>query len=111
MRTSILFAAALLAFTPAWAINKCTDLNGKVSYQDDKCPPGKSEEVKITNNSSQGESGLYGGYGGYGGSTYGGGSYGGSGVGSHGSGVVHTGPRGGRYTIGPSGNKNYISRK
>lgn len=28
-----------------------------------------------------------------------------------GSGTVHTGPRGGRYTIGPSGNKNYIRRK
>lgn len=28
-----------------------------------------------------------------------------------GSGAVHTGPRGGRYTIGPSGNKNYIRRK
>ncbi|MDD2711330.1 MAG: hypothetical protein PHU77_00280 [Simplicispira sp.] len=28
-----------------------------------------------------------------------------------GTGTVHTGPRGGRYTITPSGNKSYIRRK
>jgi endonuclease YncB( thermonuclease family) len=42
-------------------------------------------------------------YGG-GGSSYGGGSYGGSGT-------VHTGPRGGQYTITSGGNKSYIPKK
>lgn len=95
----VLFAAALLLVAPAWAINKCTDVNGKVSYQDEKCPSGKAEELKITDNTSQADGSGYGGYG----NTY-------SGSSSGGSGMVHTGPRGGRYTVGPSGNKNYISR-
>lgn len=34
-----------------------------------------------------------------------------SGTGYTGSGPIYTGPRGGRYTIGPSGRKNYIRRK
>lgn len=98
-RPAILITAALLAL-PAWAINKCTDAAGKVSYQDEKCPAGKSEELKITGNATHADGGAYGGYG-----TASGGSS------SGGSGAVHTGPRGGRYTIGASGNKNYIPRK
>lgn len=102
MLKTALFAAALALAAPVCAINKCTDVKGKVSYQDEKCPPGKAEELQITDNVSQAYGGGYGGYGSHGN------SYGGSS--SSGSGIVHTGPRGGHYTVGPSGNKNYISR-
>lgn len=46
-----IFAAALVAFfgaTPAWALNKCTDAAGRVTYQAEACPPAhKTTEVKI----------------------------------------------------------------
>lgn len=37
----------LLGFlAPAWAINKCTDADGKVSFQDGPCP-GQGEKVEV----------------------------------------------------------------
>lgn len=108
MQIRAMLAAALLAATPAWAINKCTDDTGKVSYQDEKCRPGKSEELKIMGNTAQGETV---GHGGVSTNQYTKGSpYENPPVYSSGSRAVHTGPRGGRYTIGPSGNRNYIPR-
>ena len=40
-------AAALMlvgAASPAWAVNKCTDKAGKVTYQEDKCPRGDASQ-------------------------------------------------------------------
>lgn len=114
MHIRVALATLLLAISPAWAVNKCTDAAGKVSYQDEKCPAGKSEELKITGNATQADEGAYGGYGrasssgSSAASSHGGSASGGSPMG--GSGAVHTGPRGGRYTIGSTGRKNYIPR-
>lgn len=33
-------------FAPAWAINKCTDANGRVSFQDAPCT-GKGEKIEV----------------------------------------------------------------
>lgn len=100
-----LLIAALLANDPAWPINKCTDATGKVTYQEKTCPPAdQGEEIKIHDNTSHDESVYYGG-----GYSYGYGHSAGS-TGTRGNGVIHTGPRGGRYTVGPSGHKNYIPR-
>ena len=44
----IRFAAAAMALAfvaPAWAINKCTDANGKVSFQDAPCA-GQGEKIE-----------------------------------------------------------------
>ena len=38
MHIRTLFAAALLAASPAWAVNKCTGPDGKVMFQDAPCP-------------------------------------------------------------------------
>lgn len=107
MQVRTLLAMALLIACPVWAINKCTDADGRITYQDSECPSGKSDEVNITDNGGTG-----GGYG-YGGSSWRSGTVSsGAGGGSqvHGSGVIHTGPRGGKYTVGPSGHKNYLPR-
>lgn len=103
----VLFCVVVLIACPVWAVNKCTDADGRITYQDSECPSGKSDEVNITDNGGTG-----GGYG-YGGSSWrssaaSSGSSGGART--QGSGVVHTGPRGGKYTVGPSGNKNYVPR-
>lgn len=100
MKQAAILLACALAAGPGWAVNKCTDAAGKVSYQDEKCPAGKSEELKITGNAAHPDGGAYGGYGSAS-----------SRSSSSGSGAVHTGPRGGRYTIGSTGRKNYIPRK
>lgn len=63
----IVFVAALLA-VPAWAVNKCTGPDGKISYQAEPCAPAASgatlklqavpesspEEVQFNNAVSQG---------------------------------------------------------
>ena len=112
MKTRFLLAAMLIAATPAWAINKCTQADGRVTYQDAPCLSGKSEELKITDSAGM-QDDRYGGYpGSYGYGTPS--SAGGVGTSStsrgYGSGPIYTGPRGGRYTVGPSGNKNYIPK-
>jgi hypothetical protein len=97
MRRLILFAmlSSVLFAAPAWAINKCTDVHGVVSYQDEECPPGKSEKLKI-DSTPQPQAGS---------DSYDGGLY------SRGSGAVYTGPRGGHYTITPSGNRSYVRHR
>ena len=43
------YAACILALglvSPAWAINKCTDAQGKVSFQEAPCP-GEGEKVEL----------------------------------------------------------------
>ena len=39
-------ALALGFLAPAWAINKCTDAGGKVSFQDAPCP-GRGETIEV----------------------------------------------------------------
>lgn len=40
--------AAFFVAAPAWALNKCTDATGRISYQAEPCPPShKSADVKI----------------------------------------------------------------
>lgn len=41
-----LFALVLGFAAPAWAINKCTDATGKVSFQDAACP-GEGEKIEV----------------------------------------------------------------
>ena len=41
-----LCALALGCLSPAWAINKCTDANGKVSFQDAPCV-GEGEKIDV----------------------------------------------------------------
>ena len=100
-----------LTLSPAWAVNKCTAADGRVSYQEEPCPHGsEGKEIKIHNDVPPGD-------GAYGHGAYGGGaastslSAATSGRRSGGGGHIYTGPRGGRYTITGSGNKRYIPRK
>lgn len=46
MKFQILIAFALLAASPAWAINKCKGPDGKVSFQDAPCP-GQGEKIEV----------------------------------------------------------------
>lgn len=46
MRAALL-ATVLLAAAPAWAVNKCTGADGKVTFQDTPCTGEKAETVKI----------------------------------------------------------------
>lgn len=88
-----------LTSAPVWAINKCIDTHGRVTYQEKECPgEGTKLDIKESKDDVYGGSGAYYG-GGYSGSTR-----------SRGRGSVYTGPRGGQYTVSPSGNKSYISR-
>jgi len=41
-----LVLAAVVAFTPVWAINKCVGADGKVSFQDGPCP-GKGGAIEV----------------------------------------------------------------
>lgn len=46
---SLRYAACILALglvPPAWAINKCTDAQGKVSFQEAPCP-GEGEKIEV----------------------------------------------------------------
>ncbi len=43
---TIFFIAALLA-APAWAVHKCTGIDGKVSFQDAPCTSGSSEQIDV----------------------------------------------------------------
>jgi hypothetical protein len=49
MRSAVIAGAGLLAAlcAPAWAINKCTGPDGKVSFQDAPCATGKAEVLNI----------------------------------------------------------------
>lgn len=110
---ALAIVVAALAGYPAWAVHKCVDSAGKTTYQEEPCPSGsKANELKIYDNAAQADYGNSGAYtgGAYSGSTYPSQSYRPSRTGP-GDRTVHTGPRGGRYTITPSGNKNYIPRK
>lgn len=98
----------LLGISPASAINKCIDDTGKVSYQDEQCPSGKSEELKLTGAVGPGNSG--GSDGPLVDRNLNGSSYESAPSYRRGGQTVYTGPRGGQYTIGPSGNKNYVPR-
>lgn len=40
MKITLLWAALLLAALPAWAVNKCTGADGRISFQDAPCPEG-----------------------------------------------------------------------
>lgn len=46
MKKTALLAAALLAASPAWAINKCTGADGKLVFQDAPCA-GKGEAIDV----------------------------------------------------------------
>ncbi len=46
MKIAILWAALLLPFLPAWAVNKCTGADGKVAFQDAPCM-GRGETLNI----------------------------------------------------------------
>ena len=94
MKLAYVFALSALVFcTHAQAINKCTAADGSILYQDEPCPGGgRASELKIQSPPPEVSSPQAGRY-------------------SGGSGVVHTGPRGGRYTITKSGNKNYLPRR
>lgn len=62
MRTTLLIVtAALLAASPAWAINKCTGPDGKVTYQEIACPTDAKadQKVKTWQNSSGNEPGSW----------------------------------------------------
>ena len=53
----VLFAVALLLAAPAWAINKCTGANGKVTYQEAACASTEAgETVKWTQANGSGSS-------------------------------------------------------
>lgn len=101
----ILIACGLFIFTivfagSAWAINKCVTTDGKVTYQEEKCPSGASEhDVKLHDNAAQAEG------------VYMGSQPRDAGPRHYGRDHVYTGPRGGRYKITESGNKRYIPRK
>ena len=41
-----LCALTLGCLSPAWAINKCTDAQGKVSFQEAPCP-GEGEKIEV----------------------------------------------------------------
>lgn len=103
---------------PAEAVNKCTGKDGRISYQDKPCPD-KGESVKIVDNlATQGDGFWVGEYSSRSrlmDSTS-------SAADRHsapshsasvrgGDGVVHTGPRGGKYTITSGGNKRYLPRE
>ncbi len=53
MYVRFLLAAALLAASPAWAVNKCKGPDGRVVYQDTLCTPESTsrEEVRTWGNS------------------------------------------------------------
>lgn len=81
---------------PAWAINKCTAPDGKVSFQDKDCPPGRSEAITLRPDpaaapppapaaSKPAATGK--------------------------PQAIHTGPRGGRYTVDKKGRKRYLPRE
>lgn len=46
IKPAILLTAALFSAAPAWAINKCTGLDGKAVFQDAPCA-GKGEQVVV----------------------------------------------------------------
>lgn len=109
MKIKILLAALMLTTAPAWAINKCTGPDGKISYQDSDCPDGKGETLKISEDSSAGDYPSYG----YGSSSYGGSrnSAGAVQTGrSSGDNTIHTGPRGGHFRYTSSGSKAYVGK-
>lgn len=92
-------AALLLVVTllvhPAWAINKCTALDGKVSFQDKDCPPGRSEVVTLRPDPAAAPPPA-------------------AAASKPATGkppIIHTGPRGGRYTIDSKGRKRYLPRE
>lgn len=41
-----LMACAVMSVSPSWALNKCTDASGKVTFTDGACPQGKGAVVK-----------------------------------------------------------------
>lgn len=57
MKFKLLWAALLLATSPAWAINKCTGPDGKVAFQDAPCQgKGKGELLDVKPASGKGNS-------------------------------------------------------
>lgn len=46
MKPQVLATVLLLVAAPAWAINKCTNANGKVSFQDAPCA-GQGEKIEV----------------------------------------------------------------
>ena len=49
MRAALL-CMALLAASPAWAINKCAIDGGRVVYQDTPCPDGRGSRLDVRAN-------------------------------------------------------------
>lgn len=48
MKSAIFLSAALSAAAPAWAVNKCTGLDGKITYQAAPCAPASTgEQIKL----------------------------------------------------------------
>lgn len=45
MKKAAILVMCALAIAPAWAINKCTDAGGKVSYQEGKCAGDASSQA------------------------------------------------------------------
>lgn len=112
--TAVLLLLGCLAGAPALGMNKCTSPNGSVTYQDDACTIGKAEKANIPHYTPPPPSGAA--------------------VaatpavpvastapppsppkakakGLPEDAVVHTGPRGGRYIILPTGKKRYLPKE
>lgn len=47
MHIRLILTAALLAASPAWAINKCTGPDGKVVFQDAPCADGRGGKIDV----------------------------------------------------------------
>ena len=107
---AILWTALFFA-TPSWAVYKCMEPNGKISYQDTECVAGQGDRLNTTDN-------LYN----SGPSVFSPSDSGGTTTGPPHSPlermrpvprtdpVVHTGPRGGRFRFTDSGNKSYVRK-
>lgn len=54
IKHAILLSAALVV-APAWAVNKCTGPDGKISFQETPCP-GKGEKIEVRPASGDGRS-------------------------------------------------------
>ena len=108
------FLGSLLLLSPAWAVNKCTSPDGRVSYQDEACPAGDGRKrLNVAVDAPRQESLPRSGRGEADKRPRPGSAEQGSSTPKQpprSDKVVHTGPRGGRYTVGPSGRKNYLPR-
>lgn len=105
------FLMALFFAAPAWAVQKCTAPDGKISYQDVECVDGKGGTLKITDNKS--DNAPSGSNRNYSGGANTGPSHSASErvrLGHVSDPAIHTGPRGGRFHFTESGSKSYVRK-